>query len=273
MAEKSKPRPAGFTLVELVVVISIIGILAAAVALFIRNPMQSFLDSESRANLTDRADTALRRMARDIQNALPNSVRVAANGADRFIEFVPVTTAGRYRAAVGTSAATDDPLDFTAAADTFDVLGPAVTVQGGDSLVIYNLGIAGASVYDGSNIRPLNVTGTLNNLSFSGGQFPFHSPSSRFQVVSTAVSFACDMTNGLLLRYGGYAIQAAQPASVAALDGLATARRLANNVTACDIDYTAGALERHGLVTIYLTLTQDGAKVSLMHQVNVVNTP
>ena len=68
-------KTAGFTLVEMVVVIAIVGILAAAATQLIRNPAQSFIDSENRANLTDRADTALRRMARDIRNALPNSVR------------------------------------------------------------------------------------------------------------------------------------------------------------------------------------------------------
>ena len=89
-------KTAGFTLVEMVVVIAIVGILAAAATQLIRNPAQAFIDSENRANLTDRADTALRRMARDIRNALPNSVRTTTNGADSFIEFVPVKSAGRY---------------------------------------------------------------------------------------------------------------------------------------------------------------------------------
>ena len=49
----------------------------------------------------------------------PNSVRVDGNG--RFMEFVPIRDAGRYRVEVGASAG-DDPLDFTNAADSsFDV--------------------------------------------------------------------------------------------------------------------------------------------------------
>lgn len=266
----------GFTLVELVIVITIVGILAAGATQFIRNPTQAFFDSETRANLTDRADTALRRMAREIGNALPNSVRTAVNGGDHFIEFVPVSTAGRYRTAVGVSA-TDDPLDFSLATDTFDILGPSVNISAGDRLVIYNLGVAGANVYDGTaatnNVRPLATTGTLSVLSFTGGTFPLASPSSRFHVVSTPVTFACDMTNGLLLRYSGYAIQATQPNSIAILNGLATPSRLASGLTSCNINYLSGVLQRNGLVTTYLSLAQNSAKVSLMHQVTVVNSP
>ncbi len=259
-------------MIEMVIVITIVGILAAGAATFIRNPTQAFIDGENRANLTDRADTALRRMARDIRNALPNSVRTTTNGVDSFIEFVPVKEVGRYRAAVGTSVA-DNPLDFSLAADTFDVLGPSVTVTAGDKLVIYNLGIPGSDVYEGSNSRVLLTTGNLSILSFSGGTFPQASPSSRFYVVSTPVSYACDMTNRVLLQYSGYAIQSAQPASVATLNGLATARQLATNLTSCQINYVAGVLQRTGVVAIYLGFTQDVANVKLMHQVNVVNSP
>ncbi len=262
----------GFTLIEMVVVITIVAILAAGAALFIRNPTQAFLDSENNANLSDRADTALRRMARDIRNALPNSVRVTTNGANSFIEFIPVKSAGRYRAAVGNSAA-DNPLDFSLTADSFDVLGPSVNVATGDQLVIYNLGVSGSNAYEGTNIRPLQTTGTLSTLSFSGGTFPLESPSSRFYVVATPVSYACDLTNRQLLMYSGYAISATQPSSISALNALASARVLANNVTTCQINYTAGVLQRSGIVTIYLGLNQDSAKVNLMHQVNVVNSP
>lgn len=262
----------GFTLIEMVVVITIVAILAAGAALFIRNPTQAFIDSENNANLTDRADTALRRMARDIRNALPNSIRVTSNGANSFIEFIPVKSAGRYRAAVGNSGA-DNPLDISLTADTFDVLGPPATISTGDKLVIYNLGISGSDAYEGTNIRALQTTGTLSTLSFSGGIFPLESPSSRFYVVAAPITYACDMSNQQLRMYSDYAIAASQPSSIATLNALATARVLANNVTTCQINYAVGALQRSGIVTIYLGFTQDTAVVKLMHQVNVVNSP
>lgn len=262
----------GFTIVELVVVITVVGILAAGAATFIRNPTQAYFDVENYANLTDRADTALRRITREMRNALPNSVRATTNGADSFVEFIPVTAAGRYRAEVGNNAA-DNPLDFSLSADSFEVLGAPVSINGGSQLVIYNLGVTGADAYEGSNRRALTTIGTLSALAFTGGQFPQPSPSSRFYVIATATTFACDLTNRRLMMYSGYAIQSAQPASIGALNALATGRQIAANVSSCQMQYIPGALQRSGIVLIYLGLTQDAARVNLMQQINIVNSP
>lgn len=264
----------GFTLVEAILVIVITGILAGVVSVFIRGPVQGYFDAARRAGLSDIADTALRRMARDIQGALPNSVRVSGAA---FMEFVPIKDAGRYRAEVG-SAVGDDPLNFASPTDnSFDVLGPQVTVASGDAIVIYNMGVTGADVYAGTSRRAASAPfGSVAKVTFlsAGTQFPFASPGSRFQVISTAVSYACDLAAGKLWRYSGYSISSTQPASLAALDGLgATKALLASNVSACSFAYTAGTLERNGMVTANLAITEEGETVSLLHQVNVVNTP
>ena len=144
-------------------VIVITGIIAGIVAIFIRRPVEAYIDSARRAALTDIADTAARRLARDLQAALPNSVRV--DGSGQLLEFIPIHDGGRYRAEIGTAAG-DDPLDFTSADNRFDVLGPPVTVGDGDSLVIYNLGIAGADAYETAPLsarRAAQVVWTLTS--------------------------------------------------------------------------------------------------------------
>mgnify|MGYP001048190736 CR=1 FL=1 len=67
---------AGFTLIEMIIVIAITAIVGSMVAVFLRAPLESYVAQDRRARLADAADTALRRMARDIRLALPSSVRV-----------------------------------------------------------------------------------------------------------------------------------------------------------------------------------------------------
>jgi MSHA biogenesis protein MshO len=269
---------AGFTLVELILVMVITGIVAAMVAVFIRQPIDAYLDSARRASLTDVADTAARRIARDLQAALPNSARV--DGSGKYLEYVPIHDAGRYRADVGAAAAPGDPLDFSDAMDSgFDVLGPKVTVLAGDSLVVYNLGIAGADVYETplSNRRSASAGSSLSKVSFTstGTALPFASPGSRFQIVGTPVSYVCDASTQTLWRYSGYAFQPTQPTTLSTLNGLAGVAKaaLATNVSGCAFNYRAGVLQHNGLVSVSLTVTQAGESVTLQHQVNVDNVP
>jgi prepilin-type N-terminal cleavage/methylation domain-containing protein len=68
-------RSRGFTLLEAITVIAITGIIAAVVAVFMVRPAQGYFSSTARLAMVDTADTALRRIARDVRLALPNTVR------------------------------------------------------------------------------------------------------------------------------------------------------------------------------------------------------
>ncbi len=268
---------AGFTLVEAVVVIVITGIIAAIVAMFIVRPVQGYVDSAQRAALTDTADTALRRIARDLRLALPNSVRVASGNLS--VEFLSTRDGGRYR--VGTDSGSD-PLDFLSNDTSFGVLGPGVEIGAGDQIVIYNLGIPGADAYSGNsaatdNRRTFNGTPgtTVTNVTITPGTpFPLESPGRRFQVVDTPVSYICNLAAGTLTRYWGHAITSAQqnppPGGNSAL--------LASSVSNCVFTYAPGVTESSGLVSMRITLTQTTQggtpeSVTLYHEVHVNNVP
>ena len=264
----------GFTLLEAIIVIAITGIIAGVVAVFIRAPLQGYFDSARRAELTDIADTAVRRISRDLHLALPNSVRVT--GGNKVIEFLSTRTGGRYRVA-----GPGDFLDFSAADSSFELLGPAITMAAGDQIVIYNLGVPGADAYAGNNRTGYGSTaGPVIN--FTSMLFPFDSPGHRFQVVDMPVTYLCDLPLGNLWRYWGYAIQDVQTKTdtIAKLNVLvtpATATRgralLAQNLSVCDFAYLPGVTERNGLVSIRLSITQSGETVSLYHGVHVSNVP
>lgn len=257
------------------------GVVLAMVGVFIRQPVNAYVDQARRAELSDAADTALRRIGRELQNALPNSVRVDASGT--LLEFLPVSAGGRYRSATSAAGAGNafDPAD--AAATRLDVLGPAVGVAAGDQLVIYNLGVPGADAYAGETRRALTSLGSaVSTLVYAigGGPFPYASPGSRFQIVSTPVTYACAAGaggSGTLRRYAGYATQAVQPSStaaapLAALGGAGNAL-LSSNVAACSFTYGPGSSARIGLVTLTLTLSSGGESITLLHQVALSNAP
>lgn len=266
-------RERGFTLVEAVIVIGITGILAAIVAVFIVRPVEGYYDAARRAEMTDTADTALRRIARDLRLALPNSVRTSGNQA---MEFLLTRTGGRYRAAAPDSGAFDI-LDFNDPEDkSFDVLGPAMSFEATsltnqNEIVIYNLGIPGADAYEGLNRRTYaGPTGAVGTIRITSAQaFPADSPSHRFQVVETPVSYICDLAEGTLTRYWGYTIANAQAVPPAP----ASSALLARKVSACTFSYAAGFTARNGLVTLRLSITEGGETVTLYHEVHVSNVP
>lgn len=282
----------GFTLVEMIMVIVITGIIGGMVAVFLKAPIQQYMDVARRADMTDIADTALRRIGRDLRLALPNSVRVTGvcggSGTTCFIEFLPTTGGGRYRAAAdptptatgcGSSAA--NVLDLTAADTCFEVLGPMPpTFTGGESVVVYNLGISGAMAYDNSSRTTSAVTrGPGNIINIAGGkQFPFDSPSHRFQVITTPVTYVCapapNGINGTLTRYWGYPIQFAQPTALPTLESVNLGAVLANHVSSCRFAYDAAVVaQRSGLVTMNLAITRDNETVTLYSATHVSNEP
>lgn len=274
-------RSRGFTLLEAVLVIMLTGIVGVMVSTFVRQPIDAYVDLGRRTELTDAADGALRRIARELRTALPNSVRVDATGTT--LEFLPVRSAGRYRAAVS-AGGSGDTLDFGSATDaSFDVLGPPVSALAGDQLVVHNLGLPGADAYEGTSRRALTTSGpALASLGYTPGgtQFPFASPNHRFQIVGTPVSFVCTPIAGgagSLRRYAGYPIQAAQPTATAAapLAGLSGADNalLSGWVSSCSFSYSSGTNTRNAVVTLRLTLTSGGESISLLQQVQVEASP
>ena len=258
----------GFSLTEAIMVIVITGILAGMVAVFIQKPVQGFFDTARRAALVDAADTALRRISRDLREALPNSVRVSGTA----LEFLHVRSAGRYR-----EQGPGDPLDFTSADTSFAVLGPPVSVQAGDSVVVYNLGISGADAYSGetaiTDVRRVysGAGGLLANVAItSTAALRFASPARRFQIVDTPVSYVC--AGNQMRRYSGYAIQPPPQPVPPAGAGILIAL-IADKLTTCSFAYTTGPSEREALVTLNLALTDGGETVSLIYQVHVNNVP
>jgi len=265
----------GVTLIEMVIVIAITAIIAGAVAVFISRPVEGYADAARRAEMTDIADTALRRMTRDLRTALANSIRITTVSGVVYLEYLQGSGGGRYRAQVD-SGGLGDPLNFTATDASFDVIGTMPTFAGGESIVIYNLAFSGtsANAYFGDNRALVNVGGTTaTTIALTAAtQFPFPSPGKRFQVVQYAVTYACNPVTHELRRYWGYRIVHPQPTPPATPNNVL----LATNVAACSFTYaTSGVAQRTGVVSLSLQIQESGSADSiwLFQQVHVTNVP
>ena len=291
----------GFTLVEAVIVIVIIGVLGAIVAVFIRAPVQGYADSLDRAELSDTADLALRRIARDLRLALPNSIRVVSSPTVSAIEFIPTKSGGRYLAAEDGVAGLP-VLDFANPNNTsFTVVGDMPSGKGAivghqDYVVVGNLGpgfspadaytTAGATNIarvDSVSGKQITLEGTTSP--FGAQNPPMPSESSRFQVVGQPVSYVCTTgANGNMVlsrqwNYGFNPSQVAAPvppaADTASLTG-SQYRLIAGRVATCQFSYTSLATTRSALVILTLELqprNSTDATVKLVDQVHVDNTP
>ena len=85
----------GVTLIEMIVVIVVSGILISITGMFVRNQVEAYVDVARRAEMSDIADGVLRRIARDVQGSVPNSLRPTSSDSS-FIELVPIVNAGRF---------------------------------------------------------------------------------------------------------------------------------------------------------------------------------
>lgn len=268
-------RQSGFTLVEMIMVIVITGIIGGMVAVFLKAPIQQYMDVSRRAELTDIADTAVRRMARDVRTAVPNSVRFTYCTVP-CVEFIPTKDGGRYRAEPP-----GNVLDFGGSDNAFDMINGVVpvSVAVNDYIVIGSTQSDGVPPYLETNAGVLRkVTNvTAPTITFTIGLPSWAELSSqRFDVVDgtqKAVTYACvggGVVNGdgggRLMRYSNYGFNVA-PTSVAPAI-------LASKVdcTKTSIDYDLPN-QRFGLLAVRLTLTSGGESVSLYNEIRMNNAP
>lgn len=273
----------GFTLVELVMVIIVTGILAATLTIFLKPAIDSYFDTRRRADLTDMADTALRRMAKDIRSAVPNSVRWVSSSC---FQLVPTIAGGRYRMAPDTVNGGSAYLDPSGATTSFDVLNrlpvtPTAGATTGDWVVIDNAN--GTDVYTDPDPGPRSrITGFSDasgaqldifqhRITVSSKQFPAGYDGGRFVIVPNTeqtISYSC--VGGILYRTPAD-FGAAQCSQTAASKTVAT--DIAGS--GCTFVYSSnqGATQQSGFIWMRLELSRSGESVALTHGVHVDNVP
>jgi MSHA biogenesis protein MshO len=279
----------GFSLIELIVVIVLLGLLAGGAGLLILNPIEAYDAQVRRQQLVDQGEMALRQIARDLRRALPNSIRIAPAGAGFALEMVNIVDGARYRdeyggAYVGNA---DFVLDFSGPDRAFNLLGglnnPAAFAAG-NRLVIYS---TSANVYaeaidndkegiitdDGTSLAFVTLNPGPNREDQISLSTPFEftqqSPGQRAFMVDGSISYICNPATSSIVRYSGYGFYNPQqiPPTGATSDDLVT------RIISCNASYTPGTAQRGGIISLNISLGDSGENISLLHQVHVVNVP
>lgn len=280
-----RPRE-GFTLVELIIVIVLLGVLASGFMVFFRPMIDGYFDARRRADLTDIADTALRRVAQDVRRAVPNSLRIIDSTA--CLQLVPTVGGGRYRKDIyladdgetscpagdcaafpDVSAPAGDPVSFDVLLASFS--GASNALQSDDVVVVNNQN--GDDVYDGPSRAAVTAVASVPNALFgiqrvtlaanpmAGGY-----DGGNFQVVRGEPSVIYTCTGGRLRR----SVKSFDKETACPADG----HVLATDVHSCEFLYAANMGGRQsGYLWMTLVLERGGESVSLAHGVHVDNVP
>lgn len=280
--EKLAIKSHGFTLVEMVTVVIILGILVLGVSSFLIFGTRIFIDSTSVEQVMSQSRFAIERMTRDLRNAVPNSIRVRNSGNDwQCIEMMPITSSASYILA---------PVLPLPAANTALVMqaSNSAPLTKDQQLLIYPL--RPADVYTSANgttgklfaIKEVTNSAVTNatNVEFDNTvQFTEMSPRQRYFGVAGAVSYCFEkVTDDLaqLNRYAGYGFNnpTTQPAPANMGDGVLMAENIVNTIAANNpMTYTPGTLQNNAMVHLNPLFDVQGQALQYHHQVQVINVP
>lgn len=272
----------GFTLIELVAVIVILGVMALATTEYITFGTQVYVESTDRQRVLSQSRFFIERLSRELRNALPNSVRVTSNG--RCIEFVPILSSGAYRTDASAKVA---PITPAPQSDTLDVVSfNSGGLAAGDRLFIYPT--RSQEIYTSSNL--LNdkfaiidkvdvalapaIELTLQNAgSGSGDRFPEESPMARFYTADHSVNYC--ISNGSVFRFSKTNFDPSQSTAVpVGVTGVLMAEGLTNRSGNVPFQYASASHNRNSIVTLYLEFeTAQAENMLFNHEVHIPNVP
>lgn len=263
----------GFTLIEVIIVISISGIIAGAIGVVLKGLVFSYDQTAKRAELADETSLLIKKIKQDVRMSLPNSVRTSQVGNKVFLELLSVSGGGKYRSQ-NNLAGTGDILDFTTNDSSFDVLSNTLIFTGNEKIVVANIGSTNYDSYAQDNMT--DYIGALNtevsNISIMAKKFPLESVNQNFYVVDKVISYICDKDTKTLKKYWNYVISSNQPTNILT-PPLSTANStlVAKNILDCSFVYSDGGNSRNGLVTIMIKLGNIAQNATLYGETYVPN--
>ena len=261
----------GFTIIELVIAITISAIVLIFAAMFIGAPLGAYEAQARRAELIADTAAAWPRMEMDLRSALPNSLRAQRNGNLVVLEMLAVEGVARYMAPPSASFTTAGRLPVLSSSRRFLWVNNAAAADADPYSVPGLMTPAGTmiTIADGA-------AGESQVTTVPAATFAVNSPRHRIYLLSGPVTYLCDEGQGTLRRFDGYSMAANQTArdtSAELTAAGATVALVAQGLTSCNFAASARDTTQSQTVAVRLTTTRNGDVVTLLHSSRAEYTP
>ena len=238
---------AGFTLIELITVIVILGVLAGATTTFIKFSTQIYSETTARDQLVSSARFAIERLNREVRNALPNSIKIT--NANQCLEFIPIIESTIY---------TDIPVLPESSSNTISVIAFTASFDSNWQAIVYPL--TNDDVYASSGKK--HAVG--NTIDTSTDEwvitlentvvFDEDSPTQRIYFIDETDTVAYCLLNNTLTR-----------------NGILMAQNIYN--TSNPFMVYESTLQRNAMVQINLRFEKNDERITFNNEVQVLNVP
>lgn len=272
----------GFTLIELVTVILILGILATSITEFLRFGTQSYTDAADREALTSTARFAIERLNREVRHALPNSARLTGNASKRCLEFTPIELNTAYLDVPVSPEPASNTLTLAPFASNTLSNSAKVAVYALNSNKIYgvnNGAIASFNPSASNVLTPLYndrseitnasaaVTLTLENTL----RFDADSPTKRLYFIESPITYCLE--NTVLYRYSNYTNSAIDNSPNEVNNRVPMAEYIFNSAAESPFKVIEASLQRNGLVSVWFRFSRNLEEIVFSNEIQVPNVP
>ena len=266
----------GFTLVELVTVIVILGVLATSITSFLRFGTKSYTDAADREALISTARFVVERLNREVRHALPNSIRTIGDN-NQCLEFVPIDTSAIYLDIPVAPEAPSNSVKVVMLEDLLKATTKHVSVYALNSNDIYATSSGVIETFASvNNSRDKQVPSTINFA--SNILFNTESPTSRLYFIEPPVSYCVESKS--IFRYQGYGfgnyVSSGLPSVSATTSRILMAEDIANYSTSDNVApfrTFPATLQRNGLALTRFKFARNLEEVVFNNEIQVPNVP
>jgi MSHA biogenesis protein MshO len=247
----------GFSLIEMIVVMVVLGVLATGISTFINFGTQIYTDATARDQLVSSARFAIERLNREIRNAVPNSVCLTNtlnsecaddDEASQCLKFTPIIEATTYL---------DIPVIPEPASKKIELIKFTQLFDADWNVIVYPL--KPGDIYDPNGkifpvLKPINIDDDRDDWEIELNDaihFSNDSPTQRIYFAKNAVSYC--LISGELFR-----------GEVLMAEGI-------TNSTPFTIENAS--LQRNSIVQVVLTFTKNNEEITFNNEIQVPNVP